>query len=463
MDALRNPLLLSVPLGRWFGLPVRLSALAICVLLAIASRYPLEKPKPAASSVPAAEQADPAPSAATAQSDGSATPEAMATTVDLVLKERGAAVTDAAAVADAPAPTFPATGPVVTPSGPNRGAAEAGPATSSVRAAPSVPSVSAAAPTAAPSTETPATTAAPSTGGGALLGVTLAVLLLASVLLHELAEAAVVQSQGGRVAAVVVWPAGGCVVGSSPPAFLGEVAAAAVGPAIHVLICLLMVPLVILNGDSTAYNPFALPAIDPEAGRLVQLGLLLFVVNWKLLWLSLLPLPPLDGSRIIQAYRAETRGRRRTTALKWSLIGIVGGLVILAGLGPMFGNVWLTLLGGCLLVVNMAEHTQLTQPDRDEDGSLGYDFSQGYTSLEDSYDDDYEDDDASSGQPPASTWQKWKQQREQKKLDRDLAERAAAESELDRLLQKISQVGGVDKLTADEQRTLKRLSARFKG
>ena len=128
----------------------------------------------------------------------------------------------------------------------------------------------------------------------------------------------------------------------------------------------------------------------------------------------------------------------------------------------MFGSVWLTLLGGCLLVVNMAEHTQLTQPDRDEDGSLGYDFSQGYTSLEDSY-DDYEDDDASSGQPPASTWQKWKQQREQKKLDRDLAERAAAESELDRLLQKISQVGGVDKLTADEQRTLKRLSARFKG
>ena len=398
MDTIRNPLLLSVPLGRWFGLRMRLSALAILVFIAVAIRFPVDEPSGRA-----------APTAA-----GTATPTAQPAAIEVDNEFD----------------------PVAEPG-------------DAVAATDSTPQLRA--------SRRPAASSASSASGNALLGVTLAVLLLLSVLLHELAEAYVTQRQGGQVAVVVVWPAGGCVVGSGPPAFLGEMMAAAVGPALHLAVCILLVPVVMFNGDLSAFNPFALPAIAADTGRLGTLGLLLFSINWKLLWLSLLPVPPLDGGRMIQAYRAETRGRRRSTAIKWSLLGVMAGLVLLAMFGPMFGNVWTTLLGGCLLVVNTVELVQLTSPEPEEDAPFGYDFSQGYTSLEDSYDDEAEPSERS-----VSPWQKWKSQREQRRLDRELAERAAAESELDRLLEKISQVGGVDKLSSDEQRTLKRLSARFK-
>jgi hypothetical protein len=91
-----------------------------------------------------------------------------------------------------------------------------------------------------------------------------------------------------------------------------------------------------------------------------------------------------------------------------------------------------------------------------EEGAFGYDFSQGYTSLEQQH-----------GETPRprrrkqNFFQRWLQRRAQKKLQRDMERTAAEERRMDELLEKI-QRDGASSLTDEEQRFLKRVSDRYR-
>ena len=91
-----------------------------------------------------------------------------------------------------------------------------------------------------------------------------------------------------------------------------------------------------------------------------------------------------------------------------------------------------------------------------EDSPFGYDFSQGYTSLE---------RDLPSAAPPrprrANFWQRWKQSRVSKKMEREEAERVHDERRMDELLDKIHREGN-SALTDEERRFMKRVSDRYK-
>jgi hypothetical protein len=87
-----------------------------------------------------------------------------------------------------------------------------------------------------------------------------------------------------------------------------------------------------------------------------------------------------------------------------------------------------------------------------EESFFGYDFSQGYASLE-------------SHAPPrrrrSSFWQRWLQRRAARRVQRDVEVREAEERRLDELLAKIQREGRAA-LTAEEQRFLDRVSHRYR-
>jgi hypothetical protein len=90
-----------------------------------------------------------------------------------------------------------------------------------------------------------------------------------------------------------------------------------------------------------------------------------------------------------------------------------------------------------------------------EDALLGYDFSQGYTSLE-------------RDQPAPrrrrrrpNFWQRWWQRRVQRKLQRQQEQREAEERRMDELLAKVQQKG-LQSLSDEERRFLKRVSDKYR-
>ncbi|HEV3083142.1 MAG TPA: DUF6576 domain-containing protein, partial [Gemmataceae bacterium] len=89
-----------------------------------------------------------------------------------------------------------------------------------------------------------------------------------------------------------------------------------------------------------------------------------------------------------------------------------------------------------------------------EDSVFGYDFSQGYTSLE-------------RDQPPPrkrrrpGIWQRWLQRRAARKMQRDVEQREAEERRMDELLEKV-QREGLQALSEEERRFLTRVSAKYR-
>ncbi len=90
-----------------------------------------------------------------------------------------------------------------------------------------------------------------------------------------------------------------------------------------------------------------------------------------------------------------------------------------------------------------------------DESLFGYDFSQGYTSLE---------RDAPEPAPPPrrqSWWQRWLQRRAARKIQRELQDREADERRMDELLEKISS-RGKESLTEEEKRFMIRFSERYR-
>jgi len=93
----------------------------------------------------------------------------------------------------------------------------------------------------------------------------------------------------------------------------------------------------------------------------------------------------------------------------------------------------------------------------DGEGVFGYDFSQGYTSLE----RDHAQAAPAPVKPKQSWFRRWLTKRAQKRLQREIEQREAEEKRMDELLQKLHKEGR-QALTDEEQRFMKRVSDRYR-
>ncbi|HLW66617.1 MAG TPA: site-2 protease family protein [Gemmataceae bacterium] len=207
------------------------------------------------------------------------------------------------------------------------------------------------------------------------------------------------------------------------------------------------------NGDQNeSYVLKDRKQIAVKAARLDKWQMLLvqfYVVNFFLLAVNLLPAFPLDGGRLLQCYLwRRTDYRRATESAAW--IGFL--IMLLVGIYAIAVND--ILPAGLAVMIYIMCRQQLMQLEHmEEASSMGYDFSQGYTSLE------REEDPPPQPKPKPNWFQRMRQQWSERRAKRDQERREAEERRLDEILEKIHREGK-QALTPEEQRFLQRLSNR---
>jgi Zn-dependent protease len=180
------------------------------------------------------------------------------------------------------------------------------------------------------------------------LGLASALLLFASILLHELGHSVVARRHGVEIEEIDLWLLGGVARMKGYPQTAGdELRFALAGPAVTLAIAL-----------AFALVAAALPASTPEALRaLVDYQL---IINAAILVFNLLPAFPLDGGRVARALLWRRSGDlSRATAAAASIgrgfgYGMIG-LGLLAAVGGAVGGVWLAVVGFFVIFAAKAE------------------------------------------------------------------------------------------------------------
>ncbi|MGW5411061.1 site-2 protease family protein [Actinomadura geliboluensis] len=178
-------------------------------------------------------------------------------------------------------------------------------------------------------------------------GLVSAILLLVSLLVHELAHAVVARRNGIEVSGITLWLLGGVAELRGEPRSAGaDLRIAGVGP------------LASLAVGGVFAAAAAVAAAATGAGLGVETLTYLAGINVILAVFNLVPAAPLDGGRVLRAYLWWRRGDRTAAAVTAARAGrFFGYLLIAIGflqfvLGLGFGGLWLALIG--LFVVGAA-------------------------------------------------------------------------------------------------------------
>lgn len=180
------------------------------------------------------------------------------------------------------------------------------------------------------------------------LGLLSALLLFASILLHELGHAVVARRHGVEIEEIDLWLLGGVARMSSYPKTAGdELRFALAGPGVTLAIA-----------SAFAILAVSLPTSTPQAVTAV-VSYQLFV-NVAILAFNLLPAFPLDGGRVARALIwRHTDDLLRATTLAASIgrglgYGMVG-LGVFTALAGGLGGLWLALIGVFVIAAARAE------------------------------------------------------------------------------------------------------------
>ena len=171
-----------------------------------------------------------------------------------------------------------------------------------------------------------------------LMGLLTALLLFASVLLHELGHSLVALKQGVQVRSITLFLLGGVAsVERECSTALGSLMVAAAGP----LVSLVLAVGLLSSSHAASHSSPLLGAMVNELGGL----------NLILALFNLLPGLPLDGGLIVKALVWQVTGSRRkgtevasASGRVLSLLAVGLGMVLLLR-GAGVGGVWLMLLG----------------------------------------------------------------------------------------------------------------------
>jgi Zn-dependent protease len=181
-------------------------------------------------------------------------------------------------------------------------------------------------------------------------------------------------------------------------------------------------------------------------------------LNWVLVLANVIPALPFDGGRVLRAWLGSNSvvSSRDGIAAPWTghacafLLGIVG-LIWLVTRG--LDGLTLIFLAGLIEFLVRTEARMLEDGGYFDDSVFGYDFSEGYTSLE-------------SGAPKVrpyreSALKRWRRRRSELRRQRRIAREAAEERRMDEILEKLHRQGR-SALTDEENRFLVRVSARYR-
>lgn len=296
------------------------------------------------------------------------------------------------------------------------------------------------------------------------LGLVFGAILFVSLVVHEFAHILAVRWTGGVGNEILIWPLGGLALVQPAANFRSQFLTPAAGPLSNLAISLMVAAPVWRSWEAPGklLNPFVFPIPgphdqipglhDPVAP---QIFVLIFWCNWILFLANMMPVFPLDGIRMVLAVlknRTELDSAAET-AIRISLL--FSGLIMLGGLFAL-DSAWIVTFGAVGMILSLYEYFQMRTADTLDDSFMGYDFSQGYTSLERSN---------KPGQPQGRRrpgWlERWRERRRAAKELRAKLDAEQAQQQLDEILAKVH-LNGIDSLTDAERRLLNRASARLR-
>lgn len=280
--------------------------------------------------------------------------------------------------------------------------------------------------------------------------------LFISVLLHEVGHILAARTMDGSGNEILLWPLGGLasIQPGMPPR--AQAITALSGPLVNLVLCGIFLPAVITIPEaSRAFNPLVL-AVPPNGltreNLLIDLQVLMFSLNWMLLLLNLVPVFPLDGGQVLRSWLTVRLGSTMANEVAVRSAFAVGIIVALLAM-LVFKNVILLGLAFGVLLLAMQEAVQNQSGDAYDDSFMGYDFSQGYTSLERA--------ERPRQEPRPGLLARWLESRRQEKQRRVEQQQVQVDQQLDEILAKVHE-SGMNALTPSERRLLKRASDRYR-
>jgi stage IV sporulation protein FB len=299
---------------------------------------------------------------------------------------------------------------------------------------------------------------------GVPLGYTLLGLgiLFVSVLLHELGHCFAAFRLGGGADQIVLWPWGGLAPARVPHEPQCELRTALAGPLVNFVIWLTVIPaLLFRETDLLALlrNPLHPHGLIDGVPWMVVLKMTCWV-NWLLVVINLLPAPPFDGGRAMRAILWPAFGYRMAGLAVSRIARFTAlGLCLLAWLmDDMWSDslmpAWLPLGLLAIFVFFYARQESERIDDHESDEELfGYDFSQGYTSLERPHD--------SPKGSKLAAWRRWLENRRRLREEREAQQEAEEERRVDDILARLH-ASGMHSLSPAERALLHRVSARYR-
>lgn len=322
-------------------------------------------------------------------------------------------------------------------------------------------------------------------------------MLLAALAAHEFGHAAMAWWLGAEPEEVRLWPLGNMVGPSHPARPADNILVALAGPAVSAAMVLTAAGTLGAMGYQFVWSPFGSSPSDPgaplrataKAGAAApRAGVVATVkaapaakevkptdtharpltppwfvgwfgyVNWVILLANLLPALPFDNGRVFRAYLAQASVSTTKDSMiaplfarSCALILVIVGLVRLLSGRP--DGLQLIVLAILIEMIVRTEARMMEDGGFFDDGVFGYDFSEGYTSLEGN---------AAKVRPyRESALKRWRRRRSDLRRQRRQAREAAEERRMDEILEKLHREGRAA-LTDEEHRFLIRVSAKYR-
>ncbi len=269
------------------------------------------------------------------------------------------------------------------------------------------------------------------------------------VLVHEFGHCFGARYTGGEADEILLWPLGGLAYVNPPHNPTAHMITTVAGPMVNVILCMICtLVLVLWTGSLGAvpWNPLHPttpidPAIFPTTGQWWVMQF--FGISYFLLLINLLPIFPFDGGRVVQAWLWPRKGYKASMMIA-TTTGMVGALLV--GLVALFmEESWLLLMIAVFGYITCYQSRRTLRHEAEFGaGEFGYDFSQGYTSLN--------GDEAKAERRPGF-FERRRARKEAVRAARETQAREEHERAVEQILQKISQTG-MASLTARERRIL---------
>jgi Zn-dependent protease len=281
-------------------------------------------------------------------------------------------------------------------------------------------------------------------------------LFLASVVWHEFGHCFAALRTGGTAEQVLLWPLGGLVQVNPAGEPRQEWPTAIAGILANLLVCAFAAPLLVATSgwQNLPLNPLALPSYT-ELDWQATLGML-FWSNWLLVLANILPAYPLDGARLLRAALWQNLGYR-SAVLQVARVGKLTALVLLL-LGLAVADQYpaaLVFLASLAIVIFFGTRQEVDklQDSQADEVVFGYDFSQGYTSLEQTT--------SAPARSSTSFLRRWLERRRELRLRRQRELEEHEDLRVDDVLSRLH-AGGFEGLSPEDRALLQRVSRRYR-